>query len=74
MTSGVPQGSVLPALYCISNQSGLSYHSYTDDTITSTRNRVRDVLGNMENCVAEIKIWMTNKMLKLNDDKTELTD
>ena len=30
------------------------------------------MLGNIEKCVAEIKIWMTNNMLKLNDDKTEL--
>ena len=28
--------------------------------------------GNMENCIAEIKISITNNMLKLNDDKTEL--
>ena len=26
----------------------------------------------MEKCVAEIKMWITNNMLKLDDDKTEL--
>ena len=31
---------------------------------------MRDVLVNMEKCVANIS--MTNNMLKLNDDKTEL--
>ena len=32
-----------------------------------------DELGNMEKCVVEIEIWMTNNMLKLNDEKTELS-
>ena len=30
------------------------------------------MIGSMEKCVTEIKIWMTNNTLKLNDDNTEL--
>ena len=30
------------------------------------------MLSNMEKCVVDIKIRMTNNMLKLNDDKSEL--
>ena len=48
--------------------------SYEDDTllyVTITKDHERDVLSNMEKCVAEIKIWMTNNM-KLNDNNTKL--
>ena len=80
---GVPQGSVLePTLYymCtkpvseIIRRFNLSYHSYVDDTqlyVTITKDRERDVIGNMEKCVAT-NTWITNTMLKLNDEKTEL--
>ena len=64
LTFGVPQGSVLgPTLYCmytkpvsdITRRFNLSYHSYADDTqlyVTIKKNRERDVIGNMEKCVA----------------------
>ena len=65
LTFGVPQGSILgPTLYCmytkpVSNiirRFNLSYHSYADDTqlyVTITKDRERDVIENMEKCVAE---------------------
>ena len=83
---GVPQGSVLgPRIYCmytkpvsdIIQRHGLSHHSYTDDTqlymtMDHSNNDWRDGLARIEVCVSEIREWMNQNMLKLNDDKTEL--
>ena len=83
---GVPQGSVLgPRIYCmytkpvsdIIQRHGLSHHSYADDTqlymtMDHSNNDWRDGLARIERCVSEIREWMNQNMLKLNDDKTEL--
>ena len=83
---GVPQGSVLgPIIYCmytkpvsdIIERHGLSHHSYADDTqlymtMDHSNNDWRDGLARIELCVSEIREWINQNMLKLNDDKTEL--
>ena len=83
---GVPQGSVLgPRIYGmytkpvgdIIQRHGLSHHSYADDTqlymtMDHSYNDWRDGLAGIELCVSEIREWMNQNMLKLNDDKTEL--
>ena len=83
---GVPQGSVLgPKIYCmytkpvsdIIQRYGLSHHSYADDTqlymtMDHSNNNWRDGLARIQLCVSEIREWMNQNMLKLNDDKTEL--
>ena len=83
---GVPQGSVLgPQIYCmytkpvydIIQRYGLSHHSYADDTqlymtTDHSNNDCRDGLARIELCVSEIREWMNQNMLKLNDDKTDL--
>ena len=83
---GVPQGSVLcPRIYCmytkpvsdIIQRHGLSHHSYADDTqlymtMDHSNNDWWDGLARIELCVSEIREWMNQNMLKLNDDKTEL--
>ena len=83
---GVPQGSVLgPKIYCmytkpvsdIIQRHGLSHHSYADDTqlymtMDHSNNNWRDGLARIQLCVSEIREWMNQNMLKLNDNKTEL--
>ena len=84
---GVPQGSSVlgPRMYCMYTKSvsdiiqrhGLSHHSYADDTqlymtMDHSNNDWRDGLAPIELCVSEIREWMNQNMLKLNDDKTEL--
>ena len=79
---GVPQGSLLgPRIYCmyakpvsdIIQRHGLSHHSYADDTqLYMTMDHSNNGLARIELCVSEIREWMNQNMLMLNDDKTEL--
>ena len=83
---GVPQGSVLgPKIHCmytepfsdIIQRQGLSHHSYADDTqlymtMDHSNNNWCDGLARIQLCVSEIREWMNQNMLKLNDSKTEL--
>ena len=84
---GVPQGSVLgPIIFTIYTtpladiikHHKLSYHFYADDTqlyITfnpKSECSLQESIARVEKCAMDIKIWMSKKMLKLNDDKTEV--
>ena len=61
----------------INQRHGLSHISYSDDTqlyitMDHSNNDWRDGLARIESCVSEIREWMNQNMLKLNDDKTEI--
>ena len=61
----------------VTSFSGMSHHSYANDTqfymtIDLSNNNWRDGLARIQLCVSEIREWMNQNMLKLNDDKTEL--
>ena len=80
---GVPQGSVLgPILFIMYTQplhSLIQSHSildqsFADDTQLYKSCKPKDTkqtLQSMQTCIADVKSWMTQHKLKLNDDKTE---
>ena len=87
LSFGVPQGSVLgPILFtlyttplgAIARKYQLNFHLYADDTqlyMAFKPNNAESlplIISNIQNCVIDIKSWMTANMLQLNMDKTEV--
>ena len=81
---GVPQGSVLgPILFTIYTlpvadilkKHNVMYHCYADDTqiyLSCSVKNIQQAKQQMEQCIDEIRSWMSSNYLRLNDDKTEI--
>ena len=84
LDTGMPQGSVVgpfcfppytSPLFTIANKHKCQMHMYADDTQLYMSCKVVEseaAVLHMEDCVAEIKQWMKENFLKLNDSKTEV--
>ena len=82
LVCGMPQGYVLgPMKFClyllslcaILKKHNIGYHIYTDDTqlyIWSNSKEPLTSLPKLNNCISEIRVWMTQNKLKINDSKT----
>ncbi len=83
LTCGLPQGSILaPSLFSlhmlplgsIQQKHGVSFHFYADDTqiyLPIKRNNSTAITSLLQ-CLEEVKSWLAQNFLFLNEDKTEV--
>ena len=81
---GVPQGSVLgPVLFVlytsplakVIEKHSVLHHSYADDSQlqkSASPLEIPQLVQSMQDCIADVRSWMTLNKLKLNNDKTEV--
>ena len=81
---GMPQGSILgpkgyplyvTPIFNIANKHNVKIHMYADDTQLYLSFYPADwprAKAIMESCVSEVRSWLTDNHLKLNDNKTEV--
>ena len=65
-------GVLCPKIYTKPVSDIIQRHGLLYMTMDHSNNNWRDGLARMQLCVSEIREWMNQNMLKLNDDKTEL--
>ena len=85
LVTGVPQGSVLgPILFTlyvaplsdITEKHSINSHFYADDSqlyvFVDRKSGVDRSILRLETCIQDIRFFMRNNFLKLNDDKSEV--
>ena len=83
--SGVPQGTVLvPILFAmyvkplsaIIDSHSIIHHSFADDLqiqMSAPPDRISELLRSMQSCMGDVNAWASANMLRIYDNKTELT-
>lgn len=83
LSCGVPQGSILgPMLFSlymlplgsIFKKHNISFHCFADDVqiYLPVKNNKKDTIKPLINCLSDLKVWMDQNFLCLNDSKTEV--
>uniref|UniRef100_A0A8C2BTF1 Reverse transcriptase domain-containing protein n=1 Tax=Cyprinus carpio TaxID=7962 RepID=A0A8C2BTF1_CYPCA len=83
LTCGLPQGSILaPSLFSlymlplgsILRKHGVSFHFYADDTqiYLPVKKNNSTAITSLLQCLEEVKLWLAQNFLFLNEDKTEV--
>ena len=85
LQTGMPQGSVLgpfsfsqytAPLFDIVKRNGCEVHMYADDTqvyLGFKNCNSQSALEKLEQCIGEVRQWMKDNFLKLNDSKTKFS-
>ena len=72
---GVQQGSVLgPILFVLYTHpisEIVSYHSLSHHSFSGNITQLSEIIHSTLSCISDVKAWMTNNQLQLNNDKTE---
>ena len=83
LSLGVPLGSVLgPVLFVfyiqplfeLIKKHSIQHHAFTDDNQLykeTVPDQIQTAIEIMQNCITDVKLWMTQNKLQLNDRKTE---
>ena len=73
---GVQQGSVLGpvlfVLYTHPTSEIVSYHSLSLHSFSGNITQLSEIIHSTQSCISDVKAWMTNNQLQLNNDKTEM--
>ena len=84
MKCGMPQGSIIgpkgyppyvSPIFAIARASEISIHMHADDTqlyVSFSPEDFPAAQAKMERCIAQIRQWLSQNCLKLNDGKPEL--
>ena len=62
-------------LSAVTDSHSIIQNSFADDLqlhMSAPPDRISELLHSMQSCISDVKAWATAKMLKLNDNKTEL--
>ena len=65
----------IKSLSAIIDSHSIIHHSFADDLqlqMSAPPDRISELLHSMQSCISDVKFWATARMLKLNDNKTEL--
>ena len=63
--------------FCKTKSHNISHHIYADDTqvylVIKPLVNWKNISRRLQTCLSNVSVWMSSNMLKLNQDKTELT-